>query len=358
MADLGCTYAGFTDAEAFMREFEDTSNYKGLNAAKRQAAFSLCLKGAVKDWHDSLPQDIKNDWDRMKDRFLNVYKPRPELKWARERELYQRQQKVGEPVVSFISTLHREARALQLGEEQTINLIIGGLQPQIRSHVLDQHPHNLEELRESASRAETRLAGLQQELGSDIHNELKALSLKVDNLSIPISAKLNATTTRQIENQTDNSKLLGDLMIAMEQLPHKIANCISQSTSGTVTAIRAPNEGWRRHDDNGQPQAQRQYQTFEANDSQRRHYQPDGATRQPWLYRDGGQGRGRGRGQTVGRCFKCGMFGHIQRYCSAELCQLCGQANHTAINCPRFTSNNTNPFAAGGYQQSNVQNPN
>lgn len=361
MSELNISFYGNPlEATTFVRDFEDVTTYKGLAGNKKLAAFALCLRGAARDWHDGLPREVRENWDRLRERFLEVYKPRQETLWAKERDLYHRHQAEDMPVLSFISGIAKEARELRLRDEQLINLIIGGLRPDIRRYVLDREPRDMDQLLEAASRAEARLAEPQRDHEQELHKQIKALSSKVDSFAAA------AEITHGPANLHDHasSKTINDLTIAMEKLAAGLN--ITPNVASMGARSSGPAEQYRQRQYEGQQQHQQQpYQQQQQAGYYQQQYEQQqyGDQQQPFHRAPNfrGQGRGRGRGQystgTVGLCYKCGKLGHLQRYCNTDVCQLCSQIGHTAIACPglqaRVSGNQlsqaNNPFS--GYQQ-------
>jgi hypothetical protein len=368
MSELNISFYGNPlEAATFIRDFEDITTYKGLAGNKKLAAFALCLKGAARDWHDGLPREVRDNWDRLRDRFLEVYKPRQETLWAKERDLYHRHQAEDMPVLSFISGIAKEARELRLRDEQLINLIIGGLRPGIRSYVLDREPRDMDQLLEAASRAEARLAEPHREHERELHKQIKALSAKVDSFTAAAEVTQGSVTL----HDHASSKAISDLTMAMEKLAAGLNGTPNVASIGARSA-----EQHRQRQYEGQQQYQQQpyqqqagyyHQQPQAGYHQQQQYEPQqyGDQQPPFdrapIFRGHGRGRGRGRGQyntsTVGPCYKCGKFGHLQRYCITDICQLCGQSGHTAIACSGLqTRVGNNPFSQAinpfsGYQQ-------
>lgn len=273
--------------------------------------------------------------------------------WAKERDLYHRHQPEDMPVLSFISGIAKEARELRLRDEQLINLIIGGLRPGIRSYMLDREPHDMDELLEAASRAEARLAEPQREHERELHKQIKALSAKVDSFTAA------AEMTHGPVNLHDHasSKAINDLTSAMEKLVAGLN--ITPNVAGIGARSTGLAEQPRQRQYDGQQQQQTGYHQQQQYEQQQYGDQQQPFDRAP-SFRGQGRGRGRGRGQhytgTVGPCYKCGKFGHLQRYCTTDVCQLCSQIGHTAIACPGLQarvgsssfSQASNPFS--GYQ--------
>ena len=85
------------------------------------------------EWYVHLPQDIKTNYARLTDAFLEEYRPKPAQCWESENALRARSQKPGEDLRSFIKVVRREGNRIGLTDDQLVSIVMNNLLPSIRA---------------------------------------------------------------------------------------------------------------------------------------------------------------------------------------------------------------------------------
>lgn len=140
--------------QEWLQKFELWTQCKGFVDNLKMAALALHLKGAAATWHQVLPDVEKDTWTHTRSAFVARYGPNQLAGWQRASQLWSMQQMPGESVLDFIEKIQRAARDVNMAEEQQRFVIINGLRPSIRSHVLRQNPADMAALRQAARLAE------------------------------------------------------------------------------------------------------------------------------------------------------------------------------------------------------------
>ena len=85
------------------------------------------------EWYVHLPQDIKTNYGRLTDAFLEEFRPKPAQRWEAENALRARSQKPGEDLRSFIRVVRREGNRIGLTDDQLVPIVMNNLLPNVRA---------------------------------------------------------------------------------------------------------------------------------------------------------------------------------------------------------------------------------
>ena len=84
--------------------------------------FPNFLTGKARIWLYGLPEETKVAWPVLRAAFLQSFALSSSAKWAREQALRSTQQRAGQTLTDFISTLREEADAIGLNENARVEL--------------------------------------------------------------------------------------------------------------------------------------------------------------------------------------------------------------------------------------------
>ena len=85
------------------------------------------------EWYVHLPQDIKTNYGRLTDAFLEEFRPKPAQRWEAENALRARSEKPGEDLRSFIRVVRREGNRIGLTDDQLVPIVMNNLLPNVRA---------------------------------------------------------------------------------------------------------------------------------------------------------------------------------------------------------------------------------
>ena len=148
------------DPREFIRVFLLWKRFQNLDDSSATAAFALLLEGNASIWLQTIEKDKIQNLDELLDLFLKRY-TNHEQNWEATAKLWSSKQLKSQTTHQFIAATIVKAESLNLTKETIFAIVLQGLQPQIRSHVIQSDVKNLDELAEHALRFE--LAGAQNQ---------------------------------------------------------------------------------------------------------------------------------------------------------------------------------------------------
>lgn len=175
------------DAKLWLTRFQLFANTKGLTANKAKSTLPLFFKENALRWYISLPDNVKDDFDSLKDAFLNRYGPDERTKWKRTAALYQLQQGIHQSVEDFITLVMAQAADVDLQEDQIQVIVLNGLKPNIRQFVIQKQYRDLDELRTTAKLGEMTTTDQSKQ-----HEELVGAISRLEEKFQAMTAQINA----------------------------------------------------------------------------------------------------------------------------------------------------------------------
>ena len=146
------------DAESWLEVFERYCAHRNLSAEDKVSLFPLMLREAACDWVSTLAPDAFESYNSLIDAFKRNYFNLSELSWQLKGNLWRESQKCDEKVDEFVQRIRKNARRVNLTADAIGDIILNGLKPSIRMHVLLQggagKPPHLEDLIKQAKLAE------------------------------------------------------------------------------------------------------------------------------------------------------------------------------------------------------------
>ena len=143
------------DAESWLEFFELYSKHRGLNNSERLTLFPLMMRNGAADWLATLPKTQLQSYDSLVTAFWDNYFVPAELRWKEAGMLWNQSQREDEQVEDdFVTRVRRGARRIQLADSQLVDIILNGLRPSIRLHVLQKGGDTLNDLIKTAKLAE------------------------------------------------------------------------------------------------------------------------------------------------------------------------------------------------------------
>lgn len=294
------------DAKLWLTRFQLLVSTKGFNDNKCKTSLPLMFTGNALRWYLSLDDAIKNDYTTLKEAFLERYGPDVRTNWQRTAALYQERQG-SQKVSDFIANLLPKATELGMPEDQVLNIVLNGLNSNLRPYVLQQNPTTLEQLTNAAKVAELTCGEQKQEQQtimsaiSRLENKLSCMELNMAAASRP-DQQSREPHVKQHNVPAWNQQNNGPAWAGQyDDLPMR------QQHNGPAWAGQY----------NGLPMKQQQNGPAWANQPERH--------------------RGRQQQQQPQRqCYFCGRYGyHNRQNCPAngKECRNCGKMDHFASVC-------------------------
>ena len=275
--------------QEWLQKFELWAQCKGFEDDIKLAALALHLKGAAANWYHVLPDAGKDTWVHTRASFLARYGLNQLASWQRASQLWSTQQLPGESVLDFIEKIQRAARDVNMDDEQQRFVVLNGLRPSIRSHVLRQNPGDMVALR--------RAAHIAEQTDSTSGTDDNSLAIR------QIERQLQQLTLQSLQQPTVNRDSSRDQRFDDDHHPSRSRDRLNTPYSRSPSFHRRQ---WRADDDqNASPSHHRS-----PTPTRRRQVQFD-EDRQP----DTPFGRRGPQGNSYRICESCGRNNHARSEC-------------------------------------------
>ena len=143
------TGSGDKNVSDFFNQFDRYVKFNVLNADERLLAFPSCLDGLALQYYESLATEIKDDFGKVRDSFMNRYEPE-KMRIFKTESLYNRKMQKGETLQDYTLAITTEANRLKLTENETKQVFIQGLPSSLKEYTLLQNPTTMHEAQEAA----------------------------------------------------------------------------------------------------------------------------------------------------------------------------------------------------------------
>ena len=143
-----------TDAESWLEFFELYCKHRGLKPAEQLTLFPLMMRDGAADWLATQSRNALRSYANLVAAFKDNYFVPVELHWQQTGLLWNQNQKETETVEEFVTRVRRGARRINLADTQLEGIILNGLRPTIRMHVLQKGGDTLNDLIKTAKLAE------------------------------------------------------------------------------------------------------------------------------------------------------------------------------------------------------------
>ena len=155
LAPLPFSGASGTDADAWLRRFQNYCDYRRLHGADRLPLFRLLLVDAASDWALGLAADIADNFDAVVDAFRARFVTNAAAKTANVAALWSRKQQQGETAEDFVNAMRRLAAKIPIQDETLIcHAAIRGLQDETRRFVMLRGAETIDDIIVAARLAE------------------------------------------------------------------------------------------------------------------------------------------------------------------------------------------------------------
>ena len=181
------------DGNAWLTYFRRFVGFRQYSDDDTVRIFPLFLRGVATDWYDQLTEAVRANLQELEQAFLARFTPSDFTRWVKVSDMFCRTQRSGESGDEFIVQLQKMAKSVDMTDETLIRYaVLKGLQPKIRSYVLQNNAKTMNEVIDCARIAEQTLindSSLLAELRQDRHvaeleEELRKLSSTVERMAV------------------------------------------------------------------------------------------------------------------------------------------------------------------------------
>ena len=145
-------------ANKWLRNFNRYGNLAGVNGGDRCTLLGLLLSGTAETWYNSLPQEVREDYDELERRFRAKYVDAESTRMQRQMSTLTRMQQTGESVDAYFTDARSKLEEHHFPQDFEITLLINGLRSDIKGLVMQHQPfNNVDDLLNKAKHIETSL---------------------------------------------------------------------------------------------------------------------------------------------------------------------------------------------------------
>lgn len=142
------------DGQSWLATFELWLQFRSINGERKAAALALHLKDSAAAWYQSLADNRRDTFARLRAAFIERYGAARLAPWQRAGLAWSIEQQPQQSVDDYMVAVTNAAKDAGLNDQQTIHAVIKGLRPSIRQYVIRQQPANIDNLRAAATLAE------------------------------------------------------------------------------------------------------------------------------------------------------------------------------------------------------------
>lgn len=181
------------DAEQWIEHFARYVKCRNLTADEQKDFFPLFLRGNALDWYNGVADEHKATIDGLVEAFKNYYQPTSFDVILDDDSLFSRSQKAGERTRDFVAAIQKAARRVANVTDDTVRcLIVRGLLPHIKRHVVEQNAQTIDDILKFARAAElsSTSAPVDANIGDLLaevkasHQEMRELAAKVNRMTV------------------------------------------------------------------------------------------------------------------------------------------------------------------------------
>ena len=201
IAPIQFSGSALEDAENWLRHFNNYCTYKAYDDAKRLGLFKVLLAGGAATWLDSLQQATLNDWNGLREAFLQRYLTPEFMHFKSARLIFNTKMQKGETVDDYVAKMQQLARSIQAEEKMVRFAVLNGLRPEIANFVTQKQPKTMTELLDAA-----RIAELTNPTTSETDTTVSAQLAGVQEQLKQLTAKWEGTAVASVNSNQDSRR--------------------------------------------------------------------------------------------------------------------------------------------------------
>ena len=308
--DSSLTPKPFTGASVELESTEKWLHYFNLFCEFRQIRgkpklqlFCMLMTGDAQEWLRSQSDQVRENFDNLLAAFRTRYTLSDIDRWKTATKLLSKEQSDTESVASYITAVRNAAKIIPITDNTLLRyMIIKGLRPQIRLHVLQTGASDLESVIKAAEVAEAALLASTSAETTQLSAQINKLLSKLETPSIPVPPVIVPTPTVAA--------------VEIPKEPHRV-----RFEQHTRQGSPSPGRRQERRSDNlpsfnneqFRPNRRDNYFRENRQDQQRR-WNSSSSSVPPQRQRSWGN---QNINYVPKQSYFCNNFGHIQRFCRA-----------------------------------------
>jgi len=134
---------GEQDPRAFVKSFRLWAAFHNLDDTVALAAFALLLRDKASTWFKSLTSDNRTSLNQLLELFITRYTSQ-EPNYKCIARLWDMKQGKSQSIQDFVAHILVKSEPLALSTETILAIVLNGLKPDLRSHVLKANAQNID----------------------------------------------------------------------------------------------------------------------------------------------------------------------------------------------------------------------
>ena len=187
----------------FLEDFDRQIRMSGLekDQEKLDVLVSLLTESA-KTWYRSLPIETKDSYKELRKALKDTYATQEQSKHLQRAALFHMKQEANQSVRDFIIGIQAKSRGLEMADKDLVSIVISGLQPQIKQHVVMAKPTSLLQILQSPAAMPEFVDTITPPHVLVMNQELQAMRQEMSQLTAAVNtARTAPTQERQVTFQ-------------------------------------------------------------------------------------------------------------------------------------------------------------
>jgi len=309
--------------EKWLTYFNTFCEFRNIRGKPKLQFFNMLLVGEADDWLRSQPEATRSNFDTLIAAFRARYSLSDIDRWKTATALLSREQSDTESVAAYITAVRNAAKIIPINDATLLRyIVIKGLRPPLRLHVLQTAANDLESVIRAAQVAETAhqaavVPSETKELSAQINKLLSKLDLPAPAPALtpaPVPSVAAVETPREREEEPRRVRFSGDRRASSPSPARRYESSERRQEYRQEQYENRPRSSSTLPQSRQQNMGNRQYNTNTRYDN----------------------------GQRERLCYRCNRSGHIQRNCRVII----EQPRPMKYNMPpnnQYSGQNCNP---------------
>lgn len=192
------------NAQVFMRYYDRWSEFKNIDNNTKLALLPLLFRENAEIWYTLLQPNEKDTLDNLQTAFATQYNNNDCTQYLQSAKLWSKQQQANQPTAAFIAEIQRAADKIGFPTQQLHQIVLNGLRPEIRKHIITLRPRNLNHLKELALRIEAAILDGINNDDEDIREQIQTVSQEIEKVTQQLNEMNNQITINSEKALNEN----------------------------------------------------------------------------------------------------------------------------------------------------------